>query len=49
MKLVDLWEKASFLDDVYLECTQRERKSNEVIFDEYNKMFGSQISVGATE
>ena len=35
MKLADLGEPTSFLDHVYLGCTQRECKSNEKIIDEY--------------
>ena len=49
MKLVDLGEPTSFLDHVYLGCTQCECTSNESIIDEYGKMFESRISVGATE
>ena len=37
MKNVDLDEPTSFLDHVYLGCTQREYKPNEVINDEYRK------------
>ena len=37
MKLVDLGERTSFLDRVYMGCTQRECKSNERIIDEYRK------------
>ena len=48
-ELVDLGEPTSFLDHVYLGCTQRECKSYESIIDEYGKMFESRISVGATE
>ena len=48
-KHVDLDEPTSFLDHVYLGCTQRECKPNEIIIDEYRKMFGSRISAGATE
>ena len=49
MKLVDLGERTTFLDHVYLGCTQRECKSNESIIEEYRKMFESRISAGATE
>ena len=49
MKLVDLGEPPSYLDHVYLGCTQRDCKSNESIMDEYRKMFESRISPGATE
>ena len=34
MKNVDLDEATSFLDDVYLRCTQRERKPNEITIEE---------------
>ena len=34
MKNVDLDEPTSFLDQVYLERSQRERKPNEIIIDE---------------
>ena len=37
MKNVDLDEPTSFLDRVYLGCTQRECKPNEIIFEEYQK------------
>ena len=49
MKIVDLDEPTSFVDHVYLGCTQRECKPNEKIFDEYRNMFESRISAGATE
>ena len=49
MKLVDLGEPTSFLDHENLGCTRRECKSNESIKEEYNKMFESRISAGATE
>ena len=35
MKLVDLGEPTSFLDQMYLGCTHRECKSSENIFEEY--------------
>ena len=37
MKNVDLEEPTSFLDHVYVGCTQRECESNENIFEEYKK------------
>ena len=37
MKHVELDEPASFLDHVYLGCTQRECKPNEDIFDEFRR------------
>ena len=49
MKLFDLGEPASFLDSVFLRCTQRERKSNESIVEEDKRMFESRIYAGATE
>ena len=49
MKLVDQGEPTSFLDHVYLGCTQRECKPNETFIDEYRKMFESRISAGVTE
>ena len=49
MKLVDLGEPTSFLDHVFLGCTQRQCKPNEIIIDESRKMFESRISSGATE
>ena len=47
MTLVDLGEPTSFLDHVYLGCTQRECKSNENLIQECKKMFESNI--GAIE
>ena len=49
MKNVDLGEPTSFLDHVYLGCTQRECKPNETTVEQYKKMFESRISAGATE
>ena len=49
MKDVDIEEPTSFLDHVYLGCTQREFKPNEKIIRQHNKMFESRISAGATE
>ena len=49
MKHVDPGEPTSFLDHVYLGCTQRDCKSNESMIDEYRKMFGSRIPARATE
>ena len=49
MKNVDTDEPTTFLGHVYLECTQRECKPNEIVVDEYKKMFESRISAGATE
>ena len=49
MKNVDLDEPTSFLDHIYLGCTQRECKPNDIIIEEYTKMFESRVSPGATE
>ena len=49
MKDVDIEEPTSFLDRVYLGCTQRESKPNVKNFGQHNKMFESRISAGATE
>ena len=49
MKNVDLDEPTSFLDHVYLGCTQRESKPNVITVEENAKMFESRISAGATE
>ena len=49
MKDVDLGEPTSFLDHVYLVCTQRECQTSKDIVDNYRNMFESKISAGATE
>ena len=49
MKDVDLGEPTSFLDHVYLGCTQRECQTSKDIVDNYRSMFESRISAGATE
>ena len=49
MKDVDLGEPTSFLDHVYLGCTQRESKISKDIVDNYRTMFESRISAGAME
>ena len=49
MKIVDLDKPTSFLDHVYLGCTQRECKENEKVIDEHRAMFESRIYAGATE
>ena len=49
MNIVDIDEPTSFLDHVYLGCTQRECKPIETIIEQYKKMFVSRISAGATE
>ena len=48
-KEVDLGEPTSFLDHVYLGCTQRQWESSKDIVDNYRTMFESRISAGATE
>ena len=47
-KQVDLGEPASFLDHVYLECTQRPCETSKDIVDNCRTMFESRISAGAT-
>ena len=49
MKEDDLGEPTSFLDHVYLGCTQRECQTRKDIVDNYRNMFESKISAGATE
>ena len=49
MKDVDLGDPTSFLDHVYLLCTQRECETSKDIVDSYRSMFESRISAGATE
>ena len=46
---VDLGEPASFLDHVYLGCTQRQCQTSKDIVDNSRTMFESRISAGATE
>ena len=46
---VDLGEPTSFLDHVYLGCTQRQCETSKDIVDNYRTMFESRISAGATE
>ena len=48
-KEVDLGIPTSFLDHVYLECTQRQCDISKDIVDNYKAMFESRISVGGTE
>ena len=48
-KEVDLGEPTSFLDHVYLGCTQRQREISKDIVDNYRTMFESRISAGGTE
>ena len=48
-KEVDLGESTSFLDHVYLGCTQRQCEIRKDIIDNYRTMFESRISARATE
>ena len=48
-KEVDLGEPRSFLDHVYLGCTQRQCEISKDIVDNYRTMFESLISEGGTE
>ena len=48
-KEVDLGEPTSFLDHVYLGCTQRQCEIRKDIVDNYRTMFESRISAGGTE
>ena len=48
-KEVDLGEPRSFLDHVYLGCTQRQCEISKDTVDNYRTMFESRISAGATE
>ena len=43
-KEVDLGEPTSFLDHVYLGCTQRQCETSKDIVDNYRTMFESRIS-----
>ena len=45
-KEVDLEEPTSFLDHVYLGCTQRQCETSKDIVDNYRAMFESRISAG---
>ena len=49
MKEVDLGEPTSFLDHVYLGCTQRACETSKDIVENYRDMFESRISAGAFE
>ena len=48
-KEVDLGEPTSFLDHVYLGCTQRQCQTSKDTVDNYRTMFGSRISAGGVE
>ena len=49
IKEVDLGEPTSFLDHVYLGCTQRQCEISKNTVDNYRTMFESRISAGAIE
>ena len=49
MRDVDLGEPTSFLDHVYLGCTQRESQTTKDILDNDRNMFEFKIATGATE
>ena len=49
MKDVDLGEPTSFLEHVYLGCTERECPISKDVVDNYRSMFESRISAGAKE
>ena len=49
MKDVDLGEPATFLDHVYLGCTQRECQTSKDFVDNYRSMFESRIPAGTVE
>ena len=48
-KEVDLGEPTSFLDRVYLGCTQRQCEISKNTMDNYRTMFESRISAGRVE
>ena len=48
-KEVDLGEPTSFLDHVYLGCTQRQCEISKDIVDNYRTMFESRIAAGGVE
>ena len=48
-KEVDLGERTSFVDHVYLGCTQRQREISKDIVDNDRTMFESRISAGGAE
>ena len=49
MKGVDVGEPTSFLDHVYVGCTQRECQISKDIVDNYKSLFESRMSAGAEE
>ena len=46
-KEVELGEPTSFLDHVYLGCTQRQCEISKDVVDNYRTMFESRISAGS--
>ena len=48
-KEIDMGETTSFLDRVYLGCTQRQFEISKDIVDNYRTMFESRISAGKAE
>ena len=48
MKNVDIEDPTSYLDHVYLGCTQRQCKPDDTIIEQQKKIFESRISAGAT-
>ena len=48
-KEIDLGEPTSFVDHVYLGCTQRRCEISKDIVDNYRAIFESRISAGAPE
>ena len=48
-KEVELGEPTSFVDHVYLGCTQRQCEISKDIVDNYRTMFESRISAGGSE
>ena len=49
MQRVDLEKPTSFLDQEDLGCTLRDCKPDEILINEYRKLFASRIFAGATE
>ena len=49
MEDVDLGEPTSFLDHVYLGCTQRKCQISKDLVDNYRSMFASRLTARATE
>ena len=49
MRDVDVGEPTSFLDHVYLSCTQREFKTSKDIVDNYKDLLESRMSAGGIE